>query len=47
MTTDEDVVIGDGVGVEIIADLGIGLHPHLRAAEVGFKLTTKQLYIDS
>ena len=46
MATDEDVVIGDGVGVEIIADLGIGLYPHLRAAEVGFKLTTDQLYID-
>jgi len=42
----QHMVVGDGVGVEIIADFRIGLHPHLRAAEVGFKLTTGQLYID-
>ena len=46
MSSDEEMMIGDGVGHEIMTYLRRGLHPYLRAAEVGFELTTLQRHID-
>ena len=46
MSSDEEMMIGDGVGHEIMTYRWCGLHPYLRAAEVGFELTTLKRHID-
>ena len=46
MTVNQNMMIRDGIGEEIVCYLRISFHPDLRTAEVGFKLAAGQLYID-
>ena len=47
VTTNEHVVVGDGVCEEIAAYSRSSFYPNLCAAEVGFELTTLERHIDS
>ena len=46
MSMNQDMVIMDGVSKEVLRYFGCRFDPHLRAAEIGFKLTAFQLDID-